>query len=135
MSLWKSIYKYKSTTIRNDNEYKDIINEIKNKYGNSVIEIWSDEYIEKLKNCNGYYFKKVNKNFDDVINEKIKNGNYNVWPLREELLENENISKFLKDKKKKSNVNENEEKSEINYNFLNKKRKSAFSIIKKKMIL
>ena len=63
---------------------------------------------------------------DDVINEKIKNGNYNVWPLREELLENENISKFLKDKKKKSNVNENEEKSEINYNFLNKKRKSAF---------
>ena len=75
MSLWKSIYKYKSTTIQNDNEYKDIINEIKNKYGNSVIEIWSDEYLEKLKNCNGYYFQRVNKNFHDVINEKIKNRN------------------------------------------------------------
>ena len=44
------------------------------------------------KNCNGYYFKKVNKNLDDVINEKIKNGNYNVWPLREELLENETVN-------------------------------------------
>ena len=100
MSLWKSIYKHKSTTIKNDNEYKDIINEIKNKYGNSIIEIWSDEYLEKLKNCNGYYFQKKNKNFDDLINEKINNGNYNVWPLREELLENENISIFLKEKKK-----------------------------------
>ena len=126
MSLWKSIYKYKSTTIQNDNEYKDIINEIKNKYGNSVIEIWSDEYIEKLKNCNGYYFQKVNKNLDDVINEKMRKGNYNVWPLREELLEDENISKFLKEKKKKSNIIENEKKSEINYNYLNKKRKSTF---------
>ena len=46
--------------------------------------------------------------------------------MREELLKNENISKFLKEKKKKSNIIENEKKSEINYNYLNKKRKSTF---------
>jgi len=119
MSIWESIYKYESTTIQNDNEYKDIIDEIKKKYGNNAIEIWSDEYLEKLKNCNGYFFQKRNKNFDDLINEKMNNENYNVWPLRLELLENENIIKFLGTKKKKLKVISN-------YHFLNKKRNSSF---------
>jgi len=119
MSIWESIYKYESTTIQNDNEYKDIIDEIKKKYGNNAIEIWSDEYLEKLKNCNGYFFQKRNKNFDDLINEKMNNENYNVWPLRLELLENENIIKFLETKKKRLKVISN-------YHFLNKKRNSSF---------
>ena len=36
--MWESMYKYKNTTIQNNNEYNEIINEIENKYGNSVIE-------------------------------------------------------------------------------------------------
>ena len=119
MSIWESIYKYESTTIQNGKEYKDIINEIKKKYGNEVIEIWSDEYLEKLRNCNGYFFQKKNKNFNDLINEKMNNENYEVWPLRLELLENENITNFLGTKKKKSKVISN-------YHFLNKKRNSSF---------
>ena len=119
MSIWESIYKFESTTIQNDNEYKDIINEIKKKYSNNVIEIWSDEYLEKLKNCNGYFFQKRNKNFDDLINEKMNNENYDVWPLRLELLENENITNFLDKSKKKSKVISN-------YHFLKKKRNSSF---------
>jgi len=125
MSIWETIYRYKYTTIKNDNECKEVINDIKKKYANSVIEKWSDEYIEKLKNCNGYYFKNMNKNFDDLINEKMNKGNYNIWPLREELLSNENITNFLENKKKPK-VIENEENSELKYNFLNKKRKSSF---------
>jgi len=81
MSLWESIYKYKNTTIQNNNEYIDIIDEIINKYGYTVIEMWSDEYIEKLKNCNGYYFKINKKNFNDEINYKINIGNYDIYCL------------------------------------------------------
>mgnify|MGYP006873003521 CR=1 FL=1 len=128
MSFWESIYKYESTTIQNDNEFEEVIKEIKRKYGNNVIEIWSDEYLEKLKNCNGYYFQKKNKNFDDLINEKMNNGNYNIWPLRIELLKDKNITNYL-EKKKKSKVIRNEKNASIQYDFLSKKRNSTFLAI------
>jgi len=110
MSLWESIYKYKNTTIQNNIEYIDIIDDILNKYGYTVIEMWSDEYIEKLNNCNGYYFKKYK------INYKINIGNYDIWPLREELLKNENTNS-LENKKKPSMAARFEENSEINHKF------------------
>jgi len=125
MSIWESIYKYESTTIQNDNEYKDILDEIKKEYGYAVIEIWSNEYLEKLKNCNGYNFQKTNKNFDDLINEKMNVGDYSIWPLREELLKNENIFNFYYGNSEKSKAIEDEERSKIKNNYLNKKRKNS----------